>query len=46
LSCRNVVCLSNVLLYLLVLSCTRMPMLISDIPFRTSVLGCSVINKL
>ena len=33
LSCHNVVCLSHVLLYLLVLSCTCMPMLISDIPF-------------
>jgi len=34
LSYRHVVCLCNVLLYLLVLSCTRMPLLISDIPFK------------
>ena len=31
---RERVCLCNVLLYLLVLSCTRMPLLISDIPFK------------
>jgi len=32
LYCSNLVCFSLVLLYLLVLSCTCMPMLISDIP--------------
>ena len=32
LYCSNIVCFSLVLLYLLVLSCTCMPMLISDIP--------------